>query len=121
LPAKARGGIYFTVWESTQAGWSVAEAYYSHSVGGELDLCQVIVLIDKSSHAFVLRKLPFQKTDSDMVTATQWSLIDLADAEGDAQVEVILRADAYENHWLEVVSVRDGSPKTIYSGLGYYL
>jgi hypothetical protein len=121
LPAKARDRIYFTVWESPQTGWSVAEAYYSRSLGGELDLCQVIVLIDKSSQIIVLRKLPFQKTVSDMVTVTQWSLIDLADAEGEAQVEVILRADAYENHWLEVVSVGDGAPKTIFSGLGYYL
>jgi hypothetical protein len=34
---------------------------------------------------------------------------------------VILVGDAYEDHWLEVISVHDGSAKTIFSGLGYYL
>lgn len=121
LPANAKGETYFTVWESPQSGWSVAEAYYSHSVGSDIELCQVIVLIDKSSHALVLRKLPFQKTDSDVPAVTQWSLIDLADAEGDGHMNVILEGDAYENHWLEVISVQDGSAKTVFSGLGYWL
>ena len=121
LPAKANGEIYFTVWESTQSGWSVMEAYYSRSVGSDIELCQVIVVIDKSSRVLVLRKLPFQKTDADVPRVTQWSLIDLADADGDGQVDIILEGDAYENHWFEVVSVSNGSAKTVFSGLGYYL
>jgi len=36
-------------------------------------------------------------------------------------MEFVLRGDAYENHWLEVVSVQGDSFKTIFSGLGYYL
>jgi hypothetical protein len=34
---------------------------------------------------------------------------------------LFLEGDAYENHWLEVVRLRDGTAKTIFSGLGYYL
>lgn len=121
LPAKANGKTYFTVWESTHEGWTVAEADYSNLVGGDLELCRVIVLIDKNSQVTVVRKVPFQKTDSEVPAVTEWSLLDLADADGDGQVEIILQGDAYENHWLEVVSIRNGSPKTLFSGLGYYL
>lgn len=121
LPAKANGKTYFTVWESMPEGWSVAEADYANLVGGDLELCRVIVRIDKNSQVAVIRKLPFQKTDSEVPAVTEWSLLDLADADGDGQVEIILQGDAYENHWLEVVSIRNGSPKTLFSGLGYYL
>ena len=99
----------------------MAEAYYFHIVGSDMELCQVIVAIDQGSHAFVLRKLPFQKTDADVPAVTQWSLIDLADAGGDGQVDFILEGDAYEDHWLEVVTMQGGSPRTVFSGLGYYL
>jgi hypothetical protein len=37
------------------------------------------------------------------------------------QSEFILEGDAYENHWLEVVGMKDGVFKTTFSGLGYYL
>ena len=67
------------------------------------------------------RKLPFQKTDVERPAVTQWSPIDLADVDGDGQVDVVLRGDAYEDHWLEVVSVGQGSSRTVFSGLGYYL
>src|SRR5271156_1912312 len=30
VPAKVTGDMYFTVWESDRAGWSLAQAYYSH-------------------------------------------------------------------------------------------
>ncbi len=69
----------------------------------------------------VLRELRLQNTDEDVKSVTEWSLIDLADVGADGSVNVILEGDAYEDHWLEVVSVRDGAPKTIFSGLGYYL
>jgi hypothetical protein len=52
---------------------------------------------------------------------TTWSPIDLADVDGDGRVDVILEGDAYEDHWLEVDTVQDGSSRTIFSGLGYYL
>ena len=39
----------------------------------------------------------------------------------DGQVDVVLVGDAYEDHWLEVISVGNGTAKTIFSGLGYYL
>jgi hypothetical protein len=121
LPAKPSGQIYFNVWESASSGWSLAEAYYDRVVGDDLMLCQVIVMIDRSSHAHVLRKVQFQKTDVDKPTVTTWSLIDIADVNGDGRAEVILEGDEYEDHWLEVVSVQDGKAQTIFSGLGYYL
>lgn len=121
LPAKVNGQTYFTVWKSAHSGWSIAVAYYSRSVGPDLELCEVIVVVDESSHVIVLRKLPFQKTDMDVPTVTQWAPVDLADVDGDGQEDVVLEGDAYENHWLEVISVHDGSAKTVFSGLGYYL
>ena len=99
----------------------MAAAYYSRLLGTDLELCQVIVVIDRTSQVLVLRQLPFQQTDADVPTVTQWFPLDLADVEGNGQIDVILEGDAYENHWLEVVSVRDGAAETIFSGLGYYL
>lgn len=121
LPDNASGQIYFEVWKSAHAGWSVATAYYSRSVGAELELCEVIAVVDESAHAIVLRKLPFQKTDQDVYTVTQWAPVDIADVDSDGQEDIVLEGDEYENHWLEVVSIRDGSSTTIFSGLGYYL
>ena len=121
LPADAKGQINFLVWKSTPARWTLAAAYYFRTVGTNLDLCQIILIIDQSSRVFALRKVPFQKTDADVPTVVQWSPVDLADAEGDGQLDVILEGDAYEDHWLEVVSLQNGSPQTIFSGLGYYL
>jgi hypothetical protein len=121
LPAGANGKTYFTVWDSAPSHWSIVEAFYRHEVGSELELCQVIVIIDQSSKLLVLRKLPFTKTDIDKPEVTSWSPLDLADAEGDGKVDVILSGDAYEDHWIEVISIENGSAKTIFSGLGYFL
>ena len=121
LPANADGQTYFTTWKSTASGWSLAAANYLRLAGSDVELCQVIVIIDHSSRVRVLRKLAFQKTNMDVPAVTQWSPIDLADVDGDGRVDVILQGDAYEDHWLEVVSVGQGSPRTVFSGLGYYL
>lgn len=121
LPAKASGQTYFTVWKSAHSGWSIAVAYYSRSAGPDLELCEVIVVVDESSHVKVLRKLPFQKTDMDVPTVTQWAPVDLADVDGDGHEDIVLEGEAYENHWFEVISMKDGSAKTVFSGLGYYL
>ncbi len=121
LPANAPGQTYFTVWQSDRAGWSLAQAYYSHRIGPDIELCEVIAVIDQNEHVIVLRKLPLKKTDVDVPNVTDWSLVDLADTRGDGHVDVILVGDAYEDHWLEVISVQNGSVKTIFSGLGYYL
>jgi hypothetical protein len=115
------GQVYFTVWESSSAAWSLAEAYYDNIEHDHLALCQVIAIIDQSSNVQVLRKVRFQKTDADKPTVATWSPIDLEDVDGDGHVDVILEGDAYEDHWFEVDAVQDGSPKTIFSGLGYYL
>jgi hypothetical protein len=121
LPAKAPGEIYFTVWQSDRAGWSLGQAYYSQRIGSDIELCEVVAVIDQNEHVIVLRKLPLKKTDVDVPNVTDWTLLDLADTRGDGHVDVILVGDAYENHWLEVISVHNGSAKTIFSGLGYYL
>jgi len=121
LPTKASGKTYFKVWKSTLSGWSIAEASYSRTVGSDMTLCDVIVIIDQDTHVIVVRKVPSQKTDVDVPNVTEWSVIDLVDADDDGQVDVILEGDAYEDHWLEVVSVHAGSTQTVFSGLGYYL
>jgi hypothetical protein len=100
---------------------SLAEGYNDRLVGSIVTLCQVIVMIGRDSQVVVLRELPFQRTDADVPLVTTWSLLDLTDVDGDGKPDVVLRGDAYENHWLEVYSVQNGSPRMIFSGLGYYL
>jgi hypothetical protein len=121
LPANASGQTHFYVMKSVASGWSVAGAEYSHKVGDDIGLCEVILMIDQNSHVTVLRELLFQKTDVDVPKVTEWFPVDLADVDGDGQMDVILEGDAYEDHWLEVVSLHNGSPQTVFSGLGYYL
>jgi hypothetical protein len=121
LPAKAKGQIYFTVWQPIGLDWSLVEAYYDHIEGSDVTLCQVIAIVGPNSHVSVLRKVPFQKTDADKNTVTTWTPLDLADVSADGQTDVILEGDAYEDHWIEVVAMKDGLFKTIFSGLGYYL
>jgi hypothetical protein len=121
LPAEPKGKIYFTVWQPIGLDWSLAEAYYDHTEGSDVTLCQVIVIVSQDSQMSVLRKVPFQKTDADKNTVTTWSPLDLADVNADGQVEVILEGDAYEDHWIEVIGMKDGTFKTIFSGFGYYL
>jgi hypothetical protein len=121
LPPKAKGPTYFTVWKSTSSGWSLAAANHFWLLGNDIELCQVMLIIEHNSKVLVLRQVPFKKVDADVNTVTQWLPLDLADVEGNGQADVILEADAYENHWLEVVSVRDGTVETIFSGLGYQI
>ncbi|MFZ3342918.1 MAG: hypothetical protein WA213_18695 [Terriglobales bacterium] len=121
LPTKATGQIYFTVWQAKVPGWYLAEAYYDHVAGSNVSLCQVIAIIDKDSHVSLLRKAPFQRTDADKNMVTTWSPLDLADVRGAGEIEVILEGDAYEDHWMEVDTVRNGIHRTVFSGLGYYL
>jgi hypothetical protein len=121
LPSKAPGQIYFTDWESIKSSWSLVSADYERRVGDSVYLCQIIAIADQSLHLQILRKVKYQKTDADVPTVTTWSPLDLADADGDGKIDVILEGDAYEDHWFEVDSVSDGASRTIFSGLGYYL
>jgi hypothetical protein len=121
LPANANGETTFSVWKSTKTDFLIARADYRRVVGSDIELCQVIVIIDGNAQAVVVRQVPFQKTDVDVPSVTRWSLVDLADVDGDGNIDIVLEGDAYEDHWLEVVSMRKGLPQTIFSGLGYYL
>ena len=121
VPAKAPGETYFTVWQSDRVAWSLTQAYYTYRIGPDVELCEVVAVVDQDAHVTVLRQLPLTKTDFDVPDVTQWALLDLADTRGDGEMDIILVADAYEDHWLEVISFHNGSAKTIFSGLGYYL
>ncbi len=121
LPQREERFLNFSIWESNQPGWFVAEAFYRSIGHDKLTLCQVIAIIDRDSSVHVLRKVPFQNTDVDVPTVTTWSLLDIADVNGDGRNEVVLEGDAYEDHWIEVVSMEGGILKTIFSGLGYSL
>jgi len=94
-------------------------ADYGPVDGTDLTLCEVIVVADQSGRVHVLREVPFKKTDADVLDVTTWSAVDIAEVDG--KWEVVLQGDAYENHWFEVVIIQDGSFKTDFSGLGYYL
>jgi hypothetical protein len=121
LPATAEKDIYFTVWQSSSAKWFLAAADYGHANGSDLLLCQVIVVVDPGEHVQVLRKVQFQKTNADVRTVTTWFPLGIADVDGDGRLEIILEGDAHENHWLEVDKLQNGSFRTVFSGLGYYL
>lgn len=121
VPAGEDKQVLFASWESNVADFSIAKAAYSSIAGAELAICAVVLRIDRTGHVVVLREVPFHRTDVDVPDVATWALLDVADVDGDGYPEVILHGDAYENHWLEVVSMRSGAAKTIFSGLGYYL
>jgi len=121
LPASAEKDIYFTVWQPSSAKWFLAAADYGHANGGDLALCQVIVVVGPGGHVQVLRKVQFQKTNADKPTVTTWFPMGIADVDGDSQLEIIMEGDAHEDHWLEVDQMKAGSFRKVFSGLGYYL
>jgi hypothetical protein len=120
LPIGDDKAVLFVVWKHP-SGLSVAKGSYGRIVGTNLRLCEVILVIDQHSGVSVLRKVPFQTTDADVPAVITWSVIDVVDADGDGSPDIVLQGDAYEDHWLEVVSQRGALWKTIFSGLGYYL
>lgn len=111
----------FSYWKAKLSGWSVVEGFSSAVVGSDMTVCQVIVMIDPSSHVFVVREARFQHTDAEMPRVTTWSLVDFIDVDGDGQPDVVLRGENYENVWLEVHSASHTKARMIFSGLGYYL
>lgn len=121
LPARAEKDIYFTVWQPSSAKWFLAAADYGQATGSALTLCQVIVVVDPDGHVQALRNVQFQKTKADAPTVTTWFPMGIADVDGDGQLEIILEGDTYENHWLEVDKMQNGSFRAVFSGLGYYL
>ena len=121
LPAAEDRRTYFTVWKSRSSGWTLAEGYHDRLAGSDVTLCQVISMIGASSQIVVLRELPFQKTNADVSQITTWSLLDLTDVDGDGRPDAVLQGNDYEDHWIEVHSIQNGSHRMIFSGLGYYL
>jgi hypothetical protein len=121
LPANAKGKIYYNVWQAGTSDWFLVEAYYDRLAKYRQELCQVIAVIDSKSQVTVLRKVRFQKVDAEKNFVTTWSLLDLADTNSDGQIDVVLEGDSYENHWVEVLTVRNGTWRTVFSGLGYWL
>jgi hypothetical protein len=121
LPVPEDSRTDFAFWRSGSLGWSVAEGFNNRTVGSNIKLCQVLLMIGPNLQTIVLRELRYQKTDVDVPSITTWSLLDLTDVDGDGKPAVILRGEGYENYWLEVHSVKNGSPQMIFSGLGYYL
>lgn len=83
------------------------------SMMSDVTLRQVIAIVGHSSQVTVLRTVPLQKTVADKNTVTTWSPFDLADVNGDGQIEVILEGDAYADHWIEVFGIKGGFFKTI--------
>lgn len=124
LPADAAGSRYFRVWRAKTAGWLLAEVYYFHRTSEHEDLCQVIAVIGQASEVSVLREHGWTRTllrSEGLVDWTPWTPAELADVDGDGQIDVVIKADADENHWLEVFSRKKGVWATVFSGLGYFL
>jgi hypothetical protein len=121
LPMKAEKDIYFTVWQPPSAKWSLAAADYGETTGGQLALCQVIVVVGSGGRIQTLRKVRFQKTNADVPRVTTWFPMGIADVDGDDELEIIMEGDAYEDHWLEVDKMQGGAFRKVFSGLGYYL
>jgi hypothetical protein len=122
LPANRKTAVFYKVLDSPSLGWSLMSAVYSHAQGGKVDLCQIVAATNRAGELRVLRKLPLKTTDADVPDAVTWSPLDITDVFGNGTIEFVLQADAYENHWLEMVAPdSEGSFKTIFAGLGYYL
>lgn len=111
--------VLFSDLISNSTGWHLIEAYYQQNEGNELEVCQVIAVYEPGQAIRWVRTVPFQKTDSDVPTVTLWSPISIAQING--QQTFILEGDAYEDHWLEAITILDGHAVTVFSGLGYFL
>lgn len=119
MPTSEDNAVLFLAMKSKKTGWSLLQASDESTKGSKLLVCDLVVAIDPDGGFHELRKIPFQTTDAEVPTVTVWSAIDIADVNG--QQEFILEGDQYEDHWFEAFSVRNGTPKLDFAGLGYYL
>lgn len=121
LPAEKTSRVLFVVWELPTSNWSLVEATYSDASGAKASLCKVIVLVKRPAELTVIREVRFHQTDADVPRGTTWELVDFIDVDGDGRPEIVLEGNSYEDHWLEVVRIEGGFPRTVFSGLGYNL
>jgi hypothetical protein len=121
LPESAVKELHYIAWEYNSPRWILAVGNYERTSGTVVKICRMIIVINPAGKVYMLRKVPLQKTDVDVPNVITWLPIDIADVNGDGQMEIILQGNAYEDHWLEVDSINDNLIKTIFSGLGYYL
>jgi hypothetical protein len=121
LPQAQAERVLFTVWGVPASSWFLVAADYTNVSESVASICEVILLVGAASKVTVVRAVPFHRTDADVPTSTTWQMVDVVDVDGDGRPELVLEGDAYEDHWLEVVRIEDGSVKTIFSGLGYSL
>ncbi len=100
-----------------RAAWRVLEATAGLKDGDDVSVSQVVAVLGPNSQFTILHRTKASLSDD----ATVWTALDIADADGDGQVDIILRGDAYEDHWLEVFRLENGVWKIAYAGLGYWL
>jgi hypothetical protein len=49
VPDKPPGETYFTVWQSNRVDWFLTQAYYSHRIGDDMEVCEVIAIVSANA------------------------------------------------------------------------
>lgn len=102
--------------------WTVVHAYH-HAVSGErISVASVVLMVRDDGTRVVLRTQRFVRASLDGPSAAKLHFVlDVTDLDGDGAAELVLDGEAYEAHWLEVFTFREGKWRASFSGLGYSL